>query len=426
MSKKLIKRDILDKIIPWLRKEKILIIKGARQVGKTTILKQLQEYIENNFPESQSVYLMADDLENQSIFSSVSNLENYISQKTGFPDGFTFLFIDEFQYIEQAGQFLKNIFDKYKDQENLQIIVSGSSSLEITKNQEFLTGRALEFMVDRISFREFFNWKEEIKGEFLKLDNLKEIKNFYHNFQTPLQNSLKEYLVFGGYPEVLTTKIQEERKIILGSIIKTYIEKDIVNFLRIENVGAFNGMLKILSEQIGNMVNVSKFGDDLGIALETARKYLDILEGTYVFKRVLPYHKNIRKEIVKMPKIYLLDLGIKSYFSRSWDADKIIGGEIIENFVYLTLKAQFESDYILFYRTKSGTEIDFIVKTENDKINLIESKYRNNPRANALKNFKNKYPDTVKKSIVITKDFLDKKDGVYFIPATLIPFLELG
>ncbi|HFC76634.1 MAG TPA: ATP-binding protein [Candidatus Moranbacteria bacterium] len=424
MSIKLIKRDILDEIVPWLGKEKILIIKGARQVGKTTILRQLKKHIEKKFPNDKLVYIVADDLENQPIFSSRRALENYISRKTGFPEGFTFLFIDEFQYISQAGQFLKNIFDKYKDQKNLQIIVSGSSSLEITKNQEFLTGRALEFMVERISFKEFFVWKEQtINKTMLSLNNFEELELFYNNFKISLENLLNEYLIFGGYPEVLTTKMEREKKIILSSIIKTYLEKDVVNFLRVENVSAFNGMLRILSEQIGNMVNISKLSDDLGISAETVRKYLDIMEGTYIFKRVLPYHKNIRKEIVKMPKIYLLDLGIKSYFSRSWNFDNV-SGEMAENFVYLSLKTKIENDDILFYRTKMGTEIDFVVKTDDSKINLIESKYRNHLRANALKSFKNKYPNLVKYSIVITKNILKKKEDIYYIPATLLPFVK--
>jgi predicted AAA+ superfamily ATPase len=426
MSVNLIKRDILNKITPWLNKEKILIIKGARQVGKTTILKQLQEHIEKTFPEKHSLYLSADDLNQQQIFSSLDNLESYISQKTTFPNGFTFLFIDEFQYVKQAGLFLKNIFDKYKGKNNLQIIVSGSSSLEITKNQEFLTGRALEFMVERISFKEFFIWKEKIKNNTFLLKDFKDIKIFYQNFQHSLESSLKEYLVFGGYPEVLTTKTTQNKKIILESIIKTYLEKDIASFLRIENVSAFNGLLRILSAQIGSLINISNLSQELGIATETIRKYLNVLEGTYVFQRIRPYHRNVRKEIVRMPKIYILDSGIKSYFSRSWDINQIILGEVIENFVYLTLKTKFQDDYILFYRTKSGTEIDFITKIENDKINLIESKYRSNPRTNALKNFRNKYPDTVKHSIIITKDKIGFNNNTYYIPAVIIPFIEFN
>ena len=423
MAKEIIKRDIFKKIIPWLGKEKILIVKGSRQVGKTTILKQLEIYIKDNFSNSRSVYLLADDLENQPIFSSRSALESYISRKTGFPDGFTFLFIDEFQYISQAGLFLKNIFDKYKGQKNLQIIVSGSSSLEITKNQEFLTGRALEFTLERISFKEFFVWKEQITDETIPLDNFKELKNFYSAFKSPLETWLNEYFVFGGYPEVLTVKTEEEKKIILSSIVKTYLEKDIVNFLRVENVSAFNNMLRILSEQIGNMINISKLSDDLNLAIETVKKYLEIMEGTYIFKRVLPYHRNIRKEIVKMPKIYLLDLGIKSYFSRSWDLS-IASGAMAENFVYLALRAKAGNDNIFFYRTKAGAEIDFVERSNNDKINLMEVKYRNNPRVVALNNFRDKYPDLVRYSIIITKNILNKENDTYYIPLSLMPFLK--
>ncbi len=426
MDNDLIKRELLDKIIPWLGKEKILIIKGARQVGKTVLLNQLQEYVENKFKAAKTIYLAADDLENQSIFSSPRTLVTFVSAKTGFPNSFVFLFIDEFQYIPQAGRFLKNIFDKYKGAKKLQIIVSGSSSLEVAKNQEFLTGRALEFNLERVSFREFFRWREKTTAQIFDLTNFSGLKEFYFAFKPRLKDLFQQYIIFGGYPEVLTAQTRTEKEIILKSIVKTYIEKDVAAFLKIENVVAFNKLLLILSEQIGNLVNISELANTLDISIPTVKKYLSILEGTYIFRYLSPYYQNKRKEIIKMPKVYLLDFGIKSYLSRFWDLRQIVSGAMAENFVYLTLLSWVEGDLIYFYRTKTGTEIDFVVKTQQGNLDLIEVKYSHSLRLGAFKKFFSKYPGQTRYALLATKDILDFKDNFYYLPIELLPFVRLG
>ena len=421
----MIKREIIKEIYPWTGKEKILILNGARQVGKTTLLKQIKEKLTKENQTSSVVYLLADDIENKSIFSSPASLELYLKQFYKFPDQYLYLIIDEFQVINQAGLFLKNLFDKHKDK--MQLIVSGSSSLEIAKNNEFLTGRAIHFNIARINFKEYFDFIYQTETEKIALADFKKLELFYQTFQQKLNSALEEYLIFGGYPEVITTKGFDNKKTILKSIIKIYIEKDIINFLKIENTSGFNNLSKALSSQIGNLVNVNELSDTINLATNTLNKYLDILIGTYIFNLATPYYQNIRSEISKMPKVYILDLGIRNYLLRSFALDSIVDkGSIIENFVYLNLLSQFQKDYLHFYRTISGAEIDFIIEKENGKNILCEVKYRSKVALPlAMKNFQKKYPDLVDQKIIITKDLIKRKDDVYYLPTVLLPFVRL-
>jgi len=421
----MIQREVLPEIIHWIGKEKILILKGARQVGKTTLLKQIIADIRKKDASSAIAYLQADDKENSQIFHSTATLEEYLKRNYGFPAKFVYLFIDEFQTIKNAGLFLKNIFDKHRDR--LQIIVSGSSSLEITKNTEFLTGRSINFDIARISFREYFNYENKSNILPIPLTNFNEMQIFYKTFSSRIDLRFKEYLAFGGYPEVITTLEHKDKKIIIESIIKTYIEKDIADFLKVENIHGFNNLIKILSSQIGNLVNLSEISNTAALSRNTAEKYLSILAGTYVFNFVTPFYKNIRSELSKMPKVYALDIGIRNYFTRSFDADNSLIGSVIENFVYLHLLQQCKKDYIHFYRTIGGAEIDFVIESAQNKVIISEVKYR--PRINipvAMKNFSERYSDIVSQKIIFTKNTLKKKaDGTILLPVNLLPFVNI-
>ncbi len=421
----MIKREIAEKIYHWLGKDKILILNGARQTGKTTLLEQIKEDLIKNNQDSSVVYLLADDIENESILSSPASLELYLRQFYNFPSQYIYLIIDEFQVIDQAGLFLKNLFDKYKDK--MQLIVSGSSSLEISKSSEFLTGRAIHFDIARITFKEYFDFIYQSETKKIKLADFSELELFYQTFRPKLEMALKEYLIFGGYPEVIITKGFDDKKTVLKSIIKTYIEKDIINFLKVENVSGFNNLTKILSSQIGNLVNANELSNTTNLSINTLNKYLNILVGTYIFNLAAPYYKNIRSETSKMPKSYILDFGIRNYLLRSFSQENFVAeGNVVENFVYLTLLSQFSKDYLHFYRTISGAEIDFVIEKENRKNILCEVKYSSKASVPlAMKNFQKKYPDLVDEKIIITKDLLKKDGDAYYLPAILLPFAEV-
>ena len=421
----MIKREIIPSILHWIDKEKILILKGARQVGKTTILKQLITNIKDKNATAEIAYLRADDKKNSQILASTATLEEYLKRMHGFPEKFVYLFIDEFQTIENAGLFLKNIFDAHR--EKLQIIVSGSSSLEITKNTEFLTGRSISFDINRITFREYFNYENKSEISPMPLSNFDDIEIFNRTFSEKINLHFKEYLAFGGYPEVITTLEHKDKEIILESIVKTYIEKDIAGFLKIENIAGFNNLVRILSSQIGNLVNLSEIPNTANLARNTTEKYLAVLVGTYVFNIVTPFYRNVRSELSKMPKVYALDIGIRNYFTRTLSSDNRLNGSVVENFVYLHLLEQYKKDYVHFYRTIGGAEIDFILEGVENKLTVAEVKYRQKVKIPvAINNFLERYPENISRKIIFTKDILEKKsNGTIFLPVSLFPFMDI-
>lgn len=420
----MIKRDIFAKIVYWLKKDKVLVLKGARQVGKTTLLKEIEKYATATFPDTSVAYLDASNPLNANIFESTLSLERYLSQNFDFPNRFVFLMIDEFQTIENSGMFLKNMFDEYRGK--MQLIVSGSSSLEITKNTEFLTGRSIDFNIDRVTFFEYVNYALQTRIKPIRLENFDELVSFSKNFRSRIDPFFKEYVSFGGYPEVLTTSLIDDKNVILESIVRKYLEKDVADFLRVENVSAFNSLSRVLASQIGNLVNKSELANTLNISSISVEKYLEILQGTYVFDFCKPYFKNVRKEISKMPKSYVLDLGMKSYLQKISGIQESFGGDVLENFVYLTNIASFPRERVYFYRTTAGSEIDFIIEKSDGKIVLCESKYSNNPSVPlAMRAFDRKYPNKVEKMIVVTKNILEQRGNIYFVPASIFPFVEL-
>lgn len=418
----MINREILEKIKPWLGKEKILILKGARQVGKTYLLEEIKKNLETK--GKKVAYLFADDLDNQPMLKSLATMELYLEQYHNFPNEYIYLMIDECQVLDEAGLLLKNIFDKHKDK--IQLIVSGSSALEINKNSEYLTGRAIHFSIERVNFKEYFDFNEGISTKRYELNDFKELEVFYDTFKLKLALSLGQYLAYGGYPEVLTTQGVVEKEEILKSVIKTYIDKDIINQLKVENVTGFNNLIKILAGQIGQLVNNHELSNTSNVSINTLKKYLEILTGTYIIDLVTPYFKNIRSEISKMPKVYILDIGIRNYLLRSFNIGVSEQGGIMENFVYNILLTQCAKEYVHFYRTNGGAEIDFVIEDKENKLTLCEVKYRNQVSVPVImKNFEERY-ENIGLKLIVTKDVLKKGSDVYFIPAVLLPFVKFG
>lgn len=219
--------------------------------------------------EKRVAFLLADDLDNRHILKSLASLELYLQQYHNFPNEYIYLMIDEFQVLTEAGLLLKNIFDKYKDK--LQLIVSGSSALEINKNSEYLTGRAIRFQINRINFKEYFDFNEGANTKRYNLNNFTELQIFYESFRSKLELSLQSYLSYGAYPEVLTYFRIISKEEVLKSIIKTYIDKDIINQLNVENVTGFNNLIKILSGQIGQLVNSHELSGTTNISINSLK-----------------------------------------------------------------------------------------------------------------------------------------------------------
>ena len=409
----MIAREVIKEIEKRLGEEKVLVLKWPRQVGKTTIMKYLQQQLESQW--NPTLYFNADIELGNSIFSNSKQCINFL--KTQLWSKKLYVFIDEFQYISDAWLFLKGVFDELKKE--IQLIVSGSSSLEISKNSEFLTGRKIDFEIEGISFFEYITFASKLKYKKYPLDEIFEVWYNTDDVTTHLLN----YLNYGSYPEVLTTNENEKKKAILKEIISTYISKDISTFMKISEVGSFNNLLKVLASQIWNLVNKSELWNTLNLDHRKLNHFLDILSGTYVINLVSPYFTNTRKEISKMPKVYFSNLSIVNYFTWNYvDTLDTLEGSFIENFVYTSLKQHWT---IKYYRTLANAEIDFILEKENTLI-PIEVKFKNKVWGIpiAMTNFENNYKKQVKNKIIITKNELAKDGDVYKIPFYLLDFIK--
>jgi len=345
MIQKLYKRKITDEIIKYFESKEIIVIYGARQVGKTSLLRHL---IENHIKKNVFYF----DLELPNLLElcnqGTESVFKYLIQKGADEKNKIFLIIDEIQYLDDPTKFLKIMHDHYPA---LKLIVSGSSTFEIKKKfKESLAGRTINFEIYPLNFEEFLVFKN--KEYRLNKENGETINK-------ELIELAEEYIRFGGYPKIVLENSEEKKQAFLGQIISTYVRKDIRDLGNIRNISSFNKLIELLASQSGQLLNVLEISNTLKINRETVLEYLDLLENTFIIKRVTPFHKNLRSEISKNPKIFFLDTGMMHLL---WlkEFPKVIFGNSFETFVFLELMKAGKK--INFWRTTNKQEIDFIVK----------------------------------------------------------------
>jgi predicted AAA+ superfamily ATPase len=362
----MIKRKLLGELKNHLSKKEVSFIIGPRQAGKTTLMLFLREYLEKK--NEKTVFLNLDIESDKQFFTSQANLINKIRLEIGGKRGF--VFIDEIQRKEDAGIFLKGIYDMtlpYK------FIVSGSGSVELKeKIHESLAGRKRIFELSTLSFEEFVNFKTDYKYE-------DKLSDFFVIDKEKTNELSEEYLDFGGYPRVVLEDTIGEKKKIINEIYQSYLEKDISFLLKIRKTEDFSNLVKVLASQIGQLFNVSEVSRTLGISQKTVKDYLWYLQKTFIMQKVTPYFKNIRKEITKAPIFYFYDLGLRNF------AIGLLGnvkssqekGLLFENFVFNILKERFQESPagIHFWRTKDGAKVDFVIDFGRAQI-PVEVKYR--------------------------------------------------
>jgi len=367
MERKIYKRIIFNEIKKYLFTDDIVVLHGARQVGKTYLLYQIEQYLKEKNKITHYI-----DLED-SRFVKILDLgvEEFINhlQEQGFSfDNKTksfkkkiFVFIDEIQYLNNPSMFLKLIADHHK---NIKLIISGSSSFEIkNKFKNSLVGRTVNFEILNLSFEEFLVFKNYYfeKNKIFTEKKVNELKILF-----------KEYILYGGYPKIVLTPQKELKEKYLQQIIDTYIKKDIRDLAEIKDIDKFNKLLETLACQSGNLLDITELSNTCNIAKQTIEKYLFILENTYIIKLIRPYNKNIRSELFKTPKIFFYDSGLMQIL---WlkELQKEIIGNVFGTTIFAELAKKYKKDNIFYWRTKDKKEIDFILKNKN-KILPIEAK----------------------------------------------------
>ncbi len=354
-----IPRAALSQIIPWLDGHEAIILHGPRQAGKTTLLwKIIETLLERQTPPEAIFYFNFDQMETRDLVHSSEALMQFVTgQGAGHK---AWIFLDEAQRIKDPGLTIKALTDL--PGRPFKIFVSGSSSLELkAKTKESLTGRQVEFEILPLSFEEIVKARHpamtlpERPADWIE---------FHRATTGTLQPFLEDALVFGGYPAVVQEPVAEKKQRLLWELYQAYVEKDVKNFLGIENVTAFNRLVKLLVFQHANLVNKAELASSVGADQRTIDHYLKILQETFVAELLTPYHANRRKEIVHAPKIYFHDVGLANAIAQRFEPSETRAdrGALVENFVFTELKKNTPSGtQWRFWRTQKGAEVDFVM-----------------------------------------------------------------
>lgn len=412
-----IPRDIVSKVFDWMDEPDILVILGPRQSGKTTALKKIILNLSASTPPENIFYFNLDSGPIRELFSEAASFVRFIKdyQKE---EGRVFVIADEVQRIENAGLFLKNLYDAQLD---FKMIVSGSSSLEIkARIKEHLTGRKKLFHLLPLSFAEFIR-RESLPSSLFDSDKLGEEQDRLYGQH--LKSCLEEFAIFGGYPKVVLQKNPDKKIEELKEIYSSYIQKDVVDFLKVERSDVFNKLVALLAYQTGNLVKKEELSTSLASSWTTVGKYLQILTDTFVVNLLLPYFTNRRKEITQMPKVYFTDTGLRNYVCSSFSnlemrPDK---GAIIETVVLSELAKRLkEPQEIRFWRTQTKAEVDFVILKNRMPI-PVEVKFSRLKKPAVTRSFRS-FIDSYqpKQAIVLNSNLLAKariKDTeVLFLP----------
>ena len=347
-----VERDLASKIKQYLSAPEIIAVVGARQAGKTTLLKHLQAGIQD------SSFLTFEDIEIRELFDLdiKSFIELYIKPAR-------VIFIDEFQYSKRGGPGLKFIYDTVPDRK---LLISGSSSLDLTiKAVKHLTGRILSFTLYPFSFREALRSKDE------RLSKLFESTLEFGPIEPPLlqrlQKYFQEFVVYGGYPRVATAQNDEEKREILRNIFQVYLLRDVRDILGLVDDYKILSLVKALALQAGQAISYDELGNLTQQNTPAIKKQINFLEKTYVASLLRPYFRNKRTELVKNPKVYFFDTGLRNAVIKDFKPvnERQDKGALYENCVFSELMKK--DRLVKYWRTKSKAEVDFVV---DDRIPL--------------------------------------------------------
>lgn len=365
MNNKIYKRDIFEEISKYLYDSGIIVLHGARQVGKTHLLYYIENYLKD---KGETTYYM--DLEDERFLDELNKgaeaLNRMVKEKFDIKsfsiNKKLFVFIDEIQYLKNPSSFLKLIADHYQF---IKLIISGSSSFEIRKKfKNSLVGRTINFEIFPLSFHEFllFNNYQLIKEKNITSDIIiNELKELY-----------MEFVLYGGYPQIVLIKNIEKKEKFLEQIINTYVRKDIRDLASIRDLDKFNKLLRILATQSGQLLNITELANTADLSRLTIEKYLFLLENTYIIKLLKPFSRNARSELFKTPKIYFYDTGLCHLLWLRALPREIIGHSF-ETSIFTEFIKKYGSENIFYWRTQDKKEIDFILTLKN-KLLPIEAK----------------------------------------------------
>jgi uncharacterized protein len=385
------RREFFYDLLPYFEKRQILIVKGIRRVGKTTLIYQIIDYLirEKNINPYQILYFSFDE-EIQEIDEIVKEYEQRILKKSLTTFDRVFVFFDEVQKLKNWSNKIKILYDLNP---NLKIFITGSSSLDIDKgSKESLAGRSFDFLLSSLSFKEYL-----------------EFKNFSYDtdridiFRRELEFKLSHYILTSGFVELVD---EEDEKFLsnyfLNSIIDRIIFIDIPQVFKIDEPELLSKILKIISSKPGMILDYKTLSSDLSRDHRTIENYIFYLKSSMLINVLYNYSGNFISSERKLKKFYPSIASIPLLLFPEKRSDETFYSYIIESIIVSFLRASF------FYRSSDSKEVD-IVHNDNEIV-PIEIKYRakiHEKDFNGLLNFLNKFE--INKGTVITKDFNERK-----------------
>jgi hypothetical protein len=427
---KYLHRKLQENIHPWLKKPDTIVILGSRQVGKTSLLTLLETDIKELWGDSKNILTF--NLENADHLAALNRDPNYFREYLIFsganPEKDSVVMIDEIQYLDDPSHFIKYLADL---EPSVKLIVTGSTSIQIKKFKDGLTGRKKSFNLFPLDFPEFILFKG--KDHLIPVLEKFNLNNVIVNqmeidsqriapFKNELATLFEEFILYGGYPKVSLAGSREEKLQELQELFQTYELKDVNVLFNVGNVAAFRNLFRLTASNVGNLLNINEVAGTLGIGRDTVKRYLAVLENSFIIHSLPPFHSNVRKELTKMPKLFFLDTGMRNFAVRnftemSFRPDR---GHLFENAVFGALyKNLGVIDQLSFWRTLSKNEVDFVI-TGDKKVAVEVKLHTGSPlrRPTGLRTFANLYHDFT--TVVATMNQFAFNEGVYYLPAWML------
>lgn len=373
-----IQRDLKAVLDSKIGKGKILLLIGPRQVGKTTLLKNILTSVSS---EKKVQFWNCDESDVRQFLSEANS-----AKLKSFVGNSDFIVIDEAQRVKDIGLTIKLLHDSFP---NVQLAVTGSSSLDLSNSiNEPLTGRKFEYNLFPFSTNELVN----------------------HTSMLEEMRLLKNRLVYGFYPDVVNNPGEEKE--ILTNIVNSYLYKDVFEFQDIRKSSVIEKLVQALALQVGSEVSFNELGNLLGIDTVTVQRYVDLLEKAYVIFHIRSFSRNVRNELKKSIKIYFYDNGVRNSVISNFSPvelrsdigalwENFLISERIKNNAYHNKHAKY-----YFWRTTQKQEIDFIEEAEQ---NLFAYEFKYNPKKVNSKcplTFSNNYPN-VPFDVITSENYMD-------------------
>lgn len=381
----IVERDIHQRAVRFLKEREIMTLLGLRQTGKSTLtFKLIHDLLEEGVRPQNIFYFTFDDLSlRHELSASFANflkiVERFLGNEVEGQEDLLYIFIDEVQKLPGFIEYIKTLYDLKLP---IKWILTGSSSLELKAQlKESLAGRVLTLPVFPFSEAEIFRGyghplpDKENLWDFLsgktELDK-KALKKCQAKIMSSKQNILKyfeECMIFGGLPAVALAKDREKKQLLLNNYRDTYLDQDIRTLVKEDKLWVYQKVMELLASRVGDLLNYSNIAFQLEVTVDTVKRYSMLLEKTFILRNLTTYSKNIRGEILKTPKIYFTDLGIRNSLLGLTSLSQLEKlnqfGMVFENSIVERLNSLLQftrpDARLHYWRTKTKEEVDIVI-----------------------------------------------------------------